>query len=134
MSENKFKRRAAAAVAEFAEKPLQEPQKETPPQEPVIERPNFSNLPEPERTFSRLDYVLKCKELTNAFRVAAALIVKEFYQNDTNRIEQMNVSEILFGFPSRVRVETIKALENIGLIERSNNAYKKNGCNIVLKF
>lgn len=99
-----------------------------------IEYADFRGLPEPERTRLRIDYILRRRDLTNAFRVGAALIVNACYGCDPNTPVKINLSSILDEFPSRVKVQVVKRLEEIGLAKKMLNNDRKSGQIVQLLF
>ena len=83
-------------------------------------RVDFRNLPDPQRTLERVIFLLKNKNLKPAFRIAAAILVKEFEGNDTHYL-RLKMSELLpdaEGYTTRTRTGTLDALKAEGLIEK----------------
>jgi len=81
---------------------------------------DFRNLSDPQRTLKRIMFLLKNKNLKPAFRIAAAILVKEFEGNDTHYL-RLKMSELLpesEGYTTRTRTGTLDALKDEGLIEK----------------
>lgn len=94
---------------------------------------DFRDLPEPQRTNARTLFILRHKELTATMKVAAAIIVQEFFGVEDHR-KTMNISE-LFPAPeytSRTRITTLAQLEKLGLIRRE--VRRGDGQDIILNF
>ena len=85
-----------------------------------LARKDFRNLNEPDRTLGRVNFILRHNELTPIFKVATAILVQEFYGEDTHR-KQIKMNE-LFPLPeytNRTRIETLVKLEALGLIKKT---------------
>lgn len=82
--------------------------------------PDFRGLPDPERTFARLNFVLRDKTLLPVFKIAAAVLVQSFLGNDTH-IQFVKMKELLpeaEGFSSRAKSGMLGELKARGLIEQ----------------
>ena len=83
-------------------------------------QPDFRSLPDPERTFARLNYILRDKNLLPVFKIAAAVLVQSFRGNDQH-IQFVKMKELLpeaEGFSSRARSGMLGELKARGLIEQ----------------
>ena len=95
---------------------------------------DFRELPEPQRTLGRLDYIMKMKDLNPVFKIAAYTLIRSFYGNDSH-FQFVKVKDLLpenEGYSSRARSGMLAALEEHGLIEK--NLLVKKGLEIRLLF
>ena len=96
--------------------------------------PDFRGLPEPDRTLRRLDFIMKDKELLPVAKIAAYVLIRSFYGNDSH-FQFVKMKELLpenEGYSSRARSGMLAALEERGLIEK--NLLVKKGMEIRLLF
>lgn len=98
------------------------------------DKPDFRSLPEPERTLTRLDYILRDRELLPVFKITAAVLVKAFYGNEKNSafFVMKDLLPETEGFSTRARSGMLAELEGRGLLKKET-VYKK-GLNIELLF
>lgn len=98
------------------------------------EMSDFRGLPEPQRTFGRLDFIMKMKGLNPVFKIAAYKLIRTFYGNDAHFqfVKMKDVLPEADGFSSRARSGMLGALEEAGLIEK--NLLVKKGMEIRLLF
>ncbi len=84
------------------------------------QNPDFRGLPEPDRTFARLNFILRDKTLLPVFKIAAATLVQSFRDNNEH-IQFVKMKELLpesEGFSSRGRSGMLSELKARGLIEQ----------------
>lgn len=82
---------------------------------------DFRTLSEPFRTLQRIDFILRHKNLTPTLKVATAILVQKFYDNNTHRkqVKMCELFPVSEGYTNRTRIDTLVQLERLGLIKRT---------------